>query len=245
MIETMIQEHSDQSDLEDGDAFAEIPRTLMGQLRADGTPRLRMGTHQQFQELQLQLHAGKQLGDIHSMVFASIRRNASLARQHILAAFGGMGADVISERVLDTWVRGIAEEAIQNAARDGNRFDANAHVQLHYGMLPAKDVADMALLVQDEGSGFFLEEVPNCNHMDYMERSNGRGLMMMNTALKKLSGCGTYFPMEAGSDRTNILLIQLPLPVLHTEVRKRFHAWAKEHAQPVFLLQEEEEESEC
>lgn len=81
-------------------------------------------------------------------------------------------------------VRLALEEAIVNAIKHGNKQDPEKQVivkyRLHAGNPhPHSQVIEM--VVEDQGDGFDPSKVPDPTAPEYLERPNGRGLMLMRT----------------------------------------------------------------
>ena len=75
------------------------------------------------------------------------------------------------------------EEAMTNAVRHGNRYDVNKKIRVRYAVTPRRVV----IMVADEGPGFMPEHVPDCTQAEYLERPNGRGLMLIRAYMTHVS----------------------------------------------------------
>lgn len=86
------------------------------------------------------------------------------------------------------------EEAITNAIRHGNGGDLKKSVSV------VADVSDdkLRVVVEDEGDGFEPEDVPDPTAAEFINRPNGRGLMLMRAYLNfvEYSDGGTKLTME-------------------------------------------------
>ncbi|MCA9036983.1 MAG: ATP-binding protein [Planctomycetaceae bacterium] len=71
------------------------------------------------------------------------------------------------------------EEAVTNAIRHGNRFSEEKVV---YIFCEIND-QQMKVIVRDQGEGFVPEEIPDPTAAEYIERPNGRGLLLMRAYL--------------------------------------------------------------
>jgi len=67
------------------------------------------------------------------------------------------------------------EEALVNAMKHGNQMDASKRVFIHYQLTPER----FDIRICDEGQGFDPEEVPDPMAAENLERSCGRGLLLM------------------------------------------------------------------
>ena len=68
------------------------------------------------------------------------------------------------------------DEAITNAFKHGNRFDAGKRVWVRYRI----HTQQAWFQVEDQGSGFQVNDVPDPTDIDFLERSNGRGVFLMH-----------------------------------------------------------------
>ena len=78
----------------------------------------------------------------------------------------------------DIWV--VLNEAVSNAIKHGNRFDAQKKVRLS---VEIKEERYLWFTVKDEGAGFDPDKVPDPTTPDRIHEPNGRGIYLM----KKLS----------------------------------------------------------
>jgi serine/threonine-protein kinase RsbW len=74
-------------------------------------------------------------------------------------------------------VRLALEEAMVNAIKHGHRGDPSKVAQLRYHLTPPCVLAE----VEDQGDGFNPAEVPDPLDPDNLERSCGRGLLLMHS----------------------------------------------------------------
>ncbi len=74
-------------------------------------------------------------------------------------------------------VRLAMEEAIVNAIKHGNRSDKNKHVRVRYQVHPDRVVVE----IEDQGSGFRPDQVPDPTAPENLEKPSGRGLLLMKT----------------------------------------------------------------
>jgi serine/threonine-protein kinase RsbW len=86
------------------------------------------------------------------------------------------------------------EEALVNAIKHGNRFDDAKQVQVVCKLSTEK----LYLQVADEGPGFRLEEVPDCTEDENLEKSSGRGIMLMRNFMSRVeyNAAGNCVTME-------------------------------------------------
>lgn len=73
------------------------------------------------------------------------------------------------------------EEAITNAIRHGNQSDFNKKVTIEAEVGMQK----MHVEVEDEGEGFDPQDVPDPTSKDFIDRPNGRGLLLMKAYLNR------------------------------------------------------------
>jgi serine/threonine-protein kinase RsbW len=69
------------------------------------------------------------------------------------------------------------EEALFNAVKHGNRGDPEKRVRLRYRVTARRVLAE----VEDEGTGFKLEQVPDPTAAENLDRPGGRGLLLMRS----------------------------------------------------------------
>jgi serine/threonine-protein kinase RsbW len=72
-------------------------------------------------------------------------------------------------------IRLALEEALVNAIKHGHKGDASKEVQLRYYLASACLLVE----VEDQGAGFQPQEVPDPFAAENLERSSGRGLLLM------------------------------------------------------------------
>lgn len=75
------------------------------------------------------------------------------------------------------------DEALTNAMMHGNKLDPARKVHV---VLFADDER-WGVIVEDEGSGFRPEDLPNPDSPDFLLRESGRGIMLMDSYVEKLS----------------------------------------------------------
>src|SRR5438477_4353140 len=74
-------------------------------------------------------------------------------------------------------VRLALQEAVNNAFRYGNRSDVKKRIYVRYLLT----VAEVLLEVEDQGSGFDPDQVPDPLSEAFLDRPGGRGLFLMRT----------------------------------------------------------------
>jgi serine/threonine-protein kinase RsbW len=74
-------------------------------------------------------------------------------------------------------VRLALEEALVNAIKHGNRMDKSKNVRISCRFFDEK----VRIEIEDEGTGFKLEEVPDPTADENLERPCGRGIMLMRS----------------------------------------------------------------
>ena len=75
------------------------------------------------------------------------------------------------------------EEAVVNAMKHGNHFDKNKQVSLRYGF----NGDAFHLFVQDEGSGFDHQHLPDPTDPEHLKLPYGRGIMLMHAYMDDVS----------------------------------------------------------
>ena len=71
------------------------------------------------------------------------------------------------------------EEALVNAIKHGNGLDPNKHVRVGCQITDEK----VRIVIEDEGAGFRLEDVPDPTEDANLEKPCGRGIMLMRAFL--------------------------------------------------------------
>ena len=74
------------------------------------------------------------------------------------------------------------EEALMNAVKHGNRFDASKRVLLRWHLQPE----DAWFEITDEGAGFDRSAVPDPTDDEFLERASGRGVMLMELYMSEV-----------------------------------------------------------
>jgi serine/threonine-protein kinase RsbW len=75
------------------------------------------------------------------------------------------------------------EEALVNAIKHGNQYDRNKKVDISYAVLADRFV----IHITDEGEGFDPLDVPDPTAIENLERSCGRGLMLMKYYMSEVN----------------------------------------------------------
>jgi serine/threonine-protein kinase RsbW len=75
------------------------------------------------------------------------------------------------------------DEAITNAMMHGNKLDPARKVRVQL----FADDERWGAIVEDEGAGFRPEDLPKADSPDFLLRESGRGIMLMDSYLEKLS----------------------------------------------------------
>ena len=78
----------------------------------------------------------------------------------------------------------LTSEAVTNAMKHGNRFDADKNIRLSVEVHPDR----VSLCVEDEGEGFDPDAVANPLRGDNLTRESGRGLFLM----RRMADAVTY-----------------------------------------------------
>jgi serine/threonine-protein kinase RsbW len=82
----------------------------------------------------------------------------------------------------DYWLVTALREAVANAVRHGNRQDPKRLVRLEYTVHDST----VTICVEDEGSGFDPDAVPNPTDPENLLRPNGRGIFYMRQFMSKV-----------------------------------------------------------
>lgn len=105
-----------------------------------------------------------------------IRSEAEAARKTLEELLDRLAADGWTED--QTFGIHLAvEEALMNAIKHGNKRDPQKLVSVSYDLAGK----DLRVVIEDEGAGFNLADVPDPTLDENLELPSGRGLMLMNT----------------------------------------------------------------
>ena len=74
------------------------------------------------------------------------------------------------------------EEALVNAVKHGNKYDPAKKVHVRVGISSNLFRAEIA----DEGDGFDPDKLPDPTDPDYLDKPNGRGVMLMRNFMTKV-----------------------------------------------------------
>lgn len=72
------------------------------------------------------------------------------------------------------------EEALINAIKHGNQYDPNKVVEISCRI----DATMLRIEVGDQGQGFDLTAVPDCNDPENLEHCSGRGTLLMRSFMR-------------------------------------------------------------
>jgi serine/threonine-protein kinase RsbW len=91
------------------------------------------------------------------------------------------------------------EEALMNAIKHGNKYDAAKQVQVACAVSEER----VRVEIGDEGPGFDLTAVPDCTDPDRLEVCSGRGLLLMRSFMTRVefNGTGNRVMMEKDRSR--------------------------------------------
>jgi serine/threonine-protein kinase RsbW len=81
----------------------------------------------------------------------------------------------------EMWTRLCLDEALVNAIRHGNKYDASKEVTVTVSASPAK----WNVLIEDEGKGFKPTDVPDPEDPDSLLLEGGRGIVMMRSFMSR------------------------------------------------------------
>lgn len=76
-------------------------------------------------------------------------------------------------------------EAVNNAILHGNRLDVSKNVKVEYNI----DDEAIQFIVEDEGSGFDFENIPDPTLPENIEKTHGRGIFLMNHLADDIEFC--------------------------------------------------------
>lgn len=74
------------------------------------------------------------------------------------------------------------DEAMMNAIEHGNHAQPDRHVQVEYQISPDRIVVSIC----DEGTGFDVQGVPDPTDDEHIERTHGRGVMLMRAYMTEV-----------------------------------------------------------
>lgn len=80
-------------------------------------------------------------------------------------------------------VRLALEEALVNAIKHGNRMDPEKSVRIGCQVFEDK----VSIVIEDEGEGFDVNDVPDPTDDDNLEKPGGRGIMLMRSFMNTVS----------------------------------------------------------
>lgn len=79
-------------------------------------------------------------------------------------------------------VRLALDEALVNAVKHGNKHDPEKTVQVDFNI----DADRMVIEIEDQGTGFVPDELPDPTAEENLGRPNGRGVMLMRAYMTKV-----------------------------------------------------------
>lgn len=74
-------------------------------------------------------------------------------------------------------------ESVANAVKHGNKFDEDKDVVVTF----ADSVEGFEITVRDHGAGFDVDEIPDPTNPENLLKSNGRGILFMNSFMDEVS----------------------------------------------------------
>lgn len=86
------------------------------------------------------------------------------------------------------------EEALVNAVKHGNRLDESKLVHVICRLSADR----LYIQIRDEGPGFKVNDVPDCTQDENLEKSSGRGIMLMRNFMSRVeyNDTGNMVTME-------------------------------------------------
>ncbi len=79
-------------------------------------------------------------------------------------------------------IRLALEEALVNAIKHGNRMDSSKQVFVAFYM--SSD--DVTVVIEDQGDGFKMEDVPDPTEEDNLDKPGGRGIMLIRSFMSSV-----------------------------------------------------------
>ena len=79
-------------------------------------------------------------------------------------------------------IRLSVDEAVTNAIKHGNKLSPDKTVRIDF----QRTDAGVRIEIEDQGSGFCPEDVPDCTKDENLESPNGRGLMLMREFMTRI-----------------------------------------------------------
>lgn len=79
-------------------------------------------------------------------------------------------------------VRLALEEALVNAIKHGNRMDPDKKVYIACEL----STDEIKIVIEDQGEGFKIEEVPDPTEDDNLEKPGGRGIMLIRSFMTEV-----------------------------------------------------------
>lgn len=80
-------------------------------------------------------------------------------------------------------VRLALEEALVNAIKHGNRMDPDKVVRIRWEV----DEAHIKVVIEDQGEGFDVSDVPDPTDDENLDKPGGRGIMLMRSFMSEVS----------------------------------------------------------
>ncbi|MCT4602734.1 MAG: ATP-binding protein [Marinifilum sp.] len=76
-------------------------------------------------------------------------------------------------------------EAVNNAILHGNRLDTSKNVKVEFNI----DEEAIQFIIEDEGTGFDFENIPDPTLPENLEKTHGRGVFLMNHLADDIEFC--------------------------------------------------------
>ena len=95
-------------------------------------------------------------------------------------------------------VRLALEEALVNAIKHGNRMDPDKSVQIDWTL----SEAGVRVVIEDEGEGFDVNDVPDPTDDENLDKPGGRGIMLMRSFMSvvEYNDSGNRLTLEKRKD---------------------------------------------
>ncbi|CAM2064791.1 ATP-binding protein [Sulfidibacter corallicola] len=117
------------------------------------------------------------------ITLVEIRFNSSLSILDMIQPITNKVCDQLGfDEDSQYWIWLATQEALNNAIKHGNKFDPNKKVL--FGL--QVDQGEFRIVVQDEGEGFNVQEVPDPTRKENLLKTSGRGIFYMRSFMDRV-----------------------------------------------------------
>ncbi|CAM2005729.1 ATP-binding protein [Acanthopleuribacter pedis] len=117
------------------------------------------------------------------ITLVEIRFNSSLAILDMIQPITNKVCDQLGfDEDSQYWIWLATQEALNNAIKHGNKFDPNKKVL--FGL--QVDGGEFRIIIQDEGEGFVVDEVPDPTRKENLLKTSGRGIFYMRSFMDRV-----------------------------------------------------------